>query len=257
MPYSKSNKEIQEARMGGVGKYKSPNTYAPFKMKAAAHNNSPMQKNFGVGSTEKQGGVGSEMEPPLKSKSSPAKGLWGNLKSKAQKMLGIDKDGAARKVVEQGGIAQSQDPVLGGDAPAVQPHGEEAHTGGAIGGEPQGEAFSAMGSEEFKGMDQTARTDYMKGLSPEDRKTQTRSMIGGAVGGFGGMLSDIRLKENITNTGKSPSGIPIYEFNYIGDNTRYSGAMAQDLLGTNAVSTHESGFYMVDYNSIDVDMKLI
>ena len=84
---------------------------------------------------------------------------------------------------------------------------------------------------------------------------------GGGGGGFGGaignMFSDIRLKENIDRVGISPSGIPIYEFNYIGDDARYSGAMAQDLLGTDAVSIDESGFYMVDYNSIDIDMKTI
>jgi len=72
-------------------------------------------------------------------------------------------------------------------------------------------------------------------------------------------ISDIRLKEKIERTGSSPSGIPIYEFNYIGDNNRYSGAMAQDLLEMNidAVSVDESGYYRVNYNNIDVDMHLI
>ena len=71
--------------------------------------------------------------------------------------------------------------------------------------------------------------------------------------------SDIRLKEKIQRTGASPSGIPIYEFNYIGDSNRYSGAMAQDLLEMNidAVSMDESGYYKVNYNNIDVDMHLI
>ena len=74
-----------------------------------------------------------------------------------------------------------------------------------------------------------------------------------------GAFSDIRLKENIERTGSSPSGIPIYEFNYINDSDRYSGAMAQDLLDSNpeAVSLDTSGYYMVNYNSIDVDMHLI
>jgi len=73
------------------------------------------------------------------------------------------------------------------------------------------------------------------------------------------MFSDSRLKEKIQRMGKSPSGIPIYEFNYIGDNARYSGAMAQDLLtmGIDAVSTHESGYYQVNYNNIDVSMHQI
>ena len=76
---------------------------------------------------------------------------------------------------------------------------------------------------------------------------------------LGKIFSDIRLKEKIERTGASPSGIPIYEFNYIGDNNRYSGAMAQDLLemNINAVSMDASGYYKVNYNNIDVDMHLI
>ena len=73
------------------------------------------------------------------------------------------------------------------------------------------------------------------------------------------LLSDMRLKEKIKRTGTSPSGIPIYEFNYIGDNNRYSGAMAQDLIsmGIDAVSVEDSGYYSVNYNNIDVDMNQI
>ena len=115
---------------------------------------------------------------------------------------------------------------------AVAPHGPEAHTGGGVVGKaPMGphEKFRAK----FKG--------------------------GRSRGGFGRMFSDIRLKEKIQRTGSSPSGIPIYEFNYIGDNSRYSGTMAQDLLETNpdAVSMDTSGYYKVNYSNIDVDMHLI
>ena len=95
----------------------------------------------------------------------------------------------------------------------------------------------------------------MQQLKNRSKDAMKRMGFGGGFGG--GMFSDASLKENIKRTGKSPSGIPIYEFNYIGDNARYSGAMAQDLLGTNSVSMHKSGFYMVDYDSIDVDMKLL
>lgn len=89
--------------------------------------------------------------------------------------------------------------------------------------------------------------------------TPTATASTGGAGGMIGAFSDIRLKENIERTGSSPSGIPIYEFNYINDSDRYSGAMAQDLLDSNpeAVSLDTSGYYMVNYNSIDVDMHLI
>ena len=82
---------------------------------------------------------------------------------------------------------------------------------------------------------------------------------GGPGGMIRGLFSDIRLKEKIQKTGVSASGIPIYEFNYIGSNSRYSGAMAQDLLEINpsAVTMDSSGYYKVNYNDIDVDMHQI
>lgn len=118
---------------------------------------------------------------------------------------------------------------------AVPPHGPEAHTGGAG---PQG-----------------------GGTALDKFKQKNKSLFGkmGGGGGIGNLFSDIRLKENITNTGISKSGIPTYEFNYIGCSNRYSGAMAQDLLSINpdAVSLDSSGYYKVNYNNIDVDMHLI
>lgn len=69
--------------------------------------------------------------------------------------------------------------------------------------------------------------------------------------------SDIRLKENITRTGISNSGIPIYTFNYINDGQLWSGAMAQDLLELgreDAVTMMGNGYYGVHYDMIDVDM---
>jgi uncharacterized protein YjbI with pentapeptide repeats len=69
--------------------------------------------------------------------------------------------------------------------------------------------------------------------------------------------SDIRLKENLVNVGKSDSGINIYQFNYIGDTNIYQGVIAQELIYTefkNAVII-ENEFYKVDYSKIDVEFK--
>ena len=69
--------------------------------------------------------------------------------------------------------------------------------------------------------------------------------------------SDIRLKENITRTGISKSGIPIYTFNYKNDNQLWSGTMAQDLLELgkeDAVVIMDNGYYGVYYDMIDVNM---
>ena len=71
--------------------------------------------------------------------------------------------------------------------------------------------------------------------------------------------SDIRLKENIEFTGLSNSGLKIYNFDYINKPGRYQGVMAQDLLEIDnyhpAVTTDKNGYYMVDYNNIDVEFK--
>jgi len=71
-------------------------------------------------------------------------------------------------------------------------------------------------------------------------------------------VSDIRLKENYNVIGKSPSGIPIYEYSYIGKPERYVGAMAQDLIKlgrADAVTEMANGYYSVNYNLIDVEYK--
>jgi len=83
--------------------------------------------------------------------------------------------------------------------------------------------------------------------------------------------SDRRLKDNIKQVGRSPSGIPIYTFKYRDDmadflrdgvdtNSVYIGAMAQDLLDLvpEAVMTNpKTGYYDVDYSMIDIDFRKV
>ena len=72
-------------------------------------------------------------------------------------------------------------------------------------------------------------------------------------------LSDRRLKKNIELVGNSPSGVGIYNFEYI-DNSigegYFQGAMS-DEVPSEAVSKHSSGYEMVDYSKIDVEFKNI
>ena len=74
--------------------------------------------------------------------------------------------------------------------------------------------------------------------------------------------SDIELKENIEQVGVSPSGLNIYEWNYIGESTsnRYRGVIAQDLLSKqryDAVAEMDNGYLGVDYNKVDVQFTKI
>ena len=95
----------------------------------------------------------------------------------------------------------------------------------------------------------------------DNANMQRDQFISGAItGGVQALaMSDIRLKENITKTGISKSGIPIYTFNYKNNDQVWSGTMAQDLLEigrSDAVLLMDNGYYAVDYNVIDVDMEI-
>ena len=69
--------------------------------------------------------------------------------------------------------------------------------------------------------------------------------------------SDIELKENIVHVGKSPSGINIFEYNYLGETIRHRGAMAQEVLvkKPEAVVEMDNGYLGINYDMIDVNPK--
>ena len=69
--------------------------------------------------------------------------------------------------------------------------------------------------------------------------------------------SDSKIKENVKHVGTSADGYKVYEFNYIGGQTRFRGAMAQDVVKKNpmAVGIHPEGYLTVDYSKIDVTME--
>ena len=77
--------------------------------------------------------------------------------------------------------------------------------------------------------------------------------------GYGPMASDMKLKENIIKVDNSPSGINIYEWNYIGKSQRYRGVLAQELLESHpeAVTICPNGFLGVYYGKIDVKMEAV
>ena len=72
-------------------------------------------------------------------------------------------------------------------------------------------------------------------------------------------LSDAKLKENIQEVGQSPKGYKIYEFNYKSNkNTRYRGAMAQNVVKINPMAVGIRHNYLtVDYSKIDVNMEVV
>ena len=107
---------------------------------------------------------------------------------------------------------------------------------------------------------------YSKSAAANQVWGQTISSVAGSVAGsIGGAIkewvdSDVELKENIEQVGTSPSGLNIYEWNYIGDSDRYRGVIAQDLLNKgrhDAVTEGDNGYLAVYYDKIDVNMQKV
>lgn len=65
-------------------------------------------------------------------------------------------------------------------------------------------------------------------------------------------MSDRRLKENIVQVGEHSLGVPICEYNYIGEPERHIGVMAQDVLPImpEAVITMPNGYMAVNYGAL-------
>ena len=105
----------------------------------------------------------------------------------------------------------------------------------------------------------TAEQAYQNQLSGMDPGGAGAGAMGGFMGSIGLVASDKRLKENIDYIGDSPSGIKMYEFNYLNNDTRHRGVIANDLVDShpNAVSKSKDGYYMVDYSQIDVDFEIV
>lgn len=65
-------------------------------------------------------------------------------------------------------------------------------------------------------------------------------------------ISDRRLKVNVDIVGKLPSGLHVYEFNYVWGGKRERGVMAQEVQHVlpEAVIVRDDGYMMVDYGKV-------
>ena len=113
---------------------------------------------------------------------------------------------------------------------------------------------------------QSAFANEMSGQATMASMQNARmGMVGDIVGGVaqgvgtavGLIASDRKIKKNIKLVSKSPSGLPIYTFEYIdakfGEGI-YQGVMA-DEVPREAVVKHPDGYDVVDYGMVDVEFK--
>jgi len=110
------------------------------------------------------------------------------------------------------------------------------------------------------GMLDNAQQDLRATKAAEaDAEAQMYSSIGQVVGSAGALMSDRRSKYNIKLIGYSPSGLKIYNFEYINKifgKGIFQGVMS-DEISNYAIIKHEDGFDRVDYSKIDVEFKKI
>jgi len=99
--------------------------------------------------------------------------------------------------------------------------------------------------------------DRSQGTKQEGSTKTTGGIVNDAAKILGLFRSDIRIKENIVQIGEQ-NGYPLYEFNYIGDDVRYSGVMAQDVEKITPEAVVEiNGIKAVNYGMIGVEMKRV
>lgn len=141
-----------------------------------------------------------------------------------------------------------------------------AAQGFAYGSSPMGSAINAGGF--MQGGYRNANAAYGQNLQSLVSDSNARAAAGaqldaansagmgqalGSTIGLGlaaySAFSDRRLKENIQKVGSLNNGLPVYRFNYKGEDTPQIGLMAQDVkkVHPEAVAKDKRGYMMVDY----------
>jgi hypothetical protein len=102
-----------------------------------------------------------------------------------------------------------------------------------------------------------AKTDWYTQRDANRRAlVQTGASVAGTAASAAAQASDIRLKQDIVFSHEE-NGHKIYEFSYKSEpNVRYSGVMAQEVLGINPSAVfEENGYYKVNYDMLGITMK--
>ena len=92
----------------------------------------------------------------------------------------------------------------------------------------------------------------MSGLTVERAAAQSNTTASGRP-----LVSDRRLKKDVTRIAVHPAGFGIYRFKYLWSDTEYSGVVAQEVLAAKpeAVVSGDDGFLRVDYAAIGMEVE--
>ncbi len=105
-------------------------------------------------------------------------------------------------------------------------------------------------SQGLQGMGDARASGYLGQYQARQDSTNNLLNLAGTAAGAFALFSDRRLKSKIERIGTHPSGLPWYRYEIFGQPSE--GVMADEVLMVKpeAVSTHGSGYLMVDYGAI-------
>lgn len=94
---------------------------------------------------------------------------------------------------------------------------------------------------------------YNSGVGASNSFNSGLMQAAGTVGSMM-MMSDRRLKRDVTRIGTHAIGVPLYAFRYLWSDEQQIGVMADEVLTVRprAVAQHPTGFLMVDYGALNV-----
>lgn len=99
---------------------------------------------------------------------------------------------------------------------------------------------------------QTSSGSSSPGLGSQLGGLGSLASTAGSIASLAGFFSDRKMKENIIPLGEE-NGWPVYEFNYIGNPTKYVGVMADEVDPSAVVEI--DGFKAVDYSKLGVEFR--
>lgn len=113
---------------------------------------------------------------------------------------------------------------------------------------------SQVGGTDYAGI---VQSNYAQQVAAANAKAQGQNAMMGGLFGLAGtigkaaipMISDRRLKRDISRVGALPNGLPVYTFRYLWSDDLHTGLMSDDVrkVHPDAVLTMSNGFDAVDY----------
>ena len=190
---------------------------------------------------------------------------FGALKQATEQLFDVARQRALGGVAEGGALTQALTDIEAARAGAL--------TGG-IGELAQQQQAQALGlatgttGQALAGLGQAggiqAQIAQAQAAQQAGMKGGLGQLAGGAAAGSKIAASDIRLKDNLKRVGELPNGIGLYTWEWnnlakdLGIDAPNIGVVAQDVMQfiPDAVSEHEDGYLVVDYDKVSEDAKL-